>query len=66
MTNGAEGTKGTRRHARVFGILAAVVLCALTVSAVRAPQRFKKSAIVYTALYFAFASASAIAGRKTE
>jgi NCS1 family nucleobase:cation symporter-1 len=65
-TNGTDGTKGTRRHARVFGILAAVVLCALAVSAVCAPQRFKSLAVVYTALYFAFAAASVIAVKKTK
>ena len=62
-TNGTDGTKGTRRHARVFGILAAVMLVVLALGAVCAPQRFKKSAVVYTALYFAFAAASAVSSR---
>ncbi|MBQ2631116.1 MAG: cytosine permease [Kiritimatiellae bacterium] len=63
-TNGTEGTK--RRRLPVFGILAAAMLAMLAVGAVCSPQRFKKAAVVYTALYFSFAAASAIAGRKTK
>ena len=63
-TNGTEGTK--RRRLPVFGILAAAMLAMLAVGAVCSPQRFKKAAVVYTALYFSFAAASAIAGRKTR
>ena len=65
-TNGSDGTKGTRRHVRVFGIMAAAMLGLLTMGAIRAPQRFKKSAVVYTALYFAFAAAATVTGRKAE
>ncbi len=65
-TNGTDGTKGTRRHARVFSILAAAMLGLLAMGAIRAPQGFKKSAVVYTALYFASAAAATVAGRKAE
>ena len=65
-TNGSDGTKGTRRHVPIFGLLAAAMLCVLAVSAVCAPQRFKSLAVVYTALYFAFAATSALAGKKAE
>jgi NCS1 family nucleobase:cation symporter-1 len=57
------GAVRLRRRFPMFGVLAAVMLAILAVGAVCAPQRFKQSAIVYTALYFAFAAASAVAGR---
>ena len=50
----------------IFGILAAVMLAMLALGAMRAPHRFKRTAVVYTALYFAFAAAAAIAGKKRE
>ena len=53
-------TTGRVRRLPVFGVLAAVMLGILAIGAVWAPQRFKRSAVVYTALYFAFASASAM------
>ena len=48
------------------GIMAAAMLGLLAMGAIRAPQRFKKSAVVYTALYFAFAAAATVTGRKAE
>ena len=63
-TNGTERTK--RRRLPVFGILAAAMLAMLAVGAVCSPQRFKKAAVVYTALYFSFAAASAIADGRTK
>ena len=51
------------RHIPIFGMLAAVMLAVLAFGAIHAPQRFKKSAVVYTALYFAFAAASAVSSR---
>ena len=62
---GRDGsTSRPPRHIPIFGILAAVMLVVLALGAVCAPQRFKKSAVVYTALYFAFAAASAVSGRR--
>ena len=61
---GRDGfTDRPSRHIPIFGILAAVMLAVLALGAVCAPQRFKKSAVVYTALYFAFAAASVVSGR---
>ena len=60
-TNGTERTK--RRRLPIFGILAAVMLGVLAVGAVRAPQRFKQAAVIYTALYFSFAAASTVSSR---
>ena len=65
-TDGTDGAKETKRHVRVFGVLAAAMLGALAVGAVRAPQRFKKAAVVYTAAYFAFAAASVVTGKKAK
>ena len=55
-----------RRRLPIFGLLAAAMLAMLALGAMRAPHRFKRAAVVYTALYFAFAAASAIVGKKTE
>ena len=65
-TSGTDGTNGTRRHVRVFGILAAAMLAMLAVGAVRAPQRFKKAAVVYTAAYFAFAAAESTMAKRSR
>ena len=59
-TNGTGGAQGTRRRPPVFGILSAVAIGALVLTAIFAPQHFKKSAVAYTALYFACAAASTI------
>ena len=55
-----------RRRLSIFGLLAAAMLVMLALGAMLAPHRFKRAAVVYTALYFAFAAASALAGKKTE
>ena len=54
----------SRRRVPIFGLLAAVMLAILAIGAVCAPQRFKKAAIVYSAVYFAFAAAAAVQRKK--
>ena len=61
-----EDKTPSRRRLPIFGILAAAMLVMLALGAMRAPHRFKSSAVIYTALYFAFAAASAVAGKKAK
>jgi len=61
-----EDKPSPRRRLPIFGILAAAMLAMLAWGAMRAPHRFKRAAVVYTALYFAFAAAATVAGQKTE